>query len=213
MKPIEKEKTGISGDRLMVNEIFYSIQGEGVNVGVPMVFVRFSKCNLRCSAINDAGFDCDTDFEGFRRLSIDELIAEIMEVGGHSKWVLFTGGEPGLQMTDELVEKIHAAGWKIAVESNGTVKLPAGCDWICVSPKTSEHTIRQRKCDELKLVRNGRQEVGEWSNMDATHRLVSPSFAPDGTVIPEALAWCKRFVLQNPEWRLSTQSHKQIGAR
>ena len=213
MKPISPDKTGVSGGHLMINEIFYSIQGEGVNVGVPMVFVRFSKCNLRCSTHNQAGFDCDTDFEGFRRCTVGGLISEIREVSGNSKWVLFTGGEPGLQMTDELVDAIHAEGWRIAVESNGTIKLPDGCDWICISPKTSEHTIRQRRCHELKLVRNGRQEVGEWSAIDADHRLVSPAFGPDGNVSPEALSWCKDFVLKNPSWRLSIQSHKLIGAR
>ena len=120
-----------------VNEIFYSVQGEGARTGSANVFVRFSDCNLRCVADGEAGFDCDTEFISGEEIPLDDLLQKIHEVGGQCRSVIFTGGEPALRVDADLIEKLHASFYYLAIETNGTLSLPAGLDWICVSPKTA----------------------------------------------------------------------------
>lgn len=187
-----------------INEIFYSVQGEGVRAGTPNVFVRFSGCNLKCMA-ETHGFDCDTEFVSGRALSAEELFEEMRTVGPLG-WCIFTGGEPGLQLDAELVEKARSAGWKIAVETNGSIKLPPGIDWVTVSPKVAEHAIRQLEADEVKYVRGYGQGIPK-PRCDAAHKILSPPFAGD-TLDRRALDWCIQLVKENPEWRLSVQQHK-----
>lgn len=226
-----------------VNEVFYSIQGEGVRAGTANVFVRFSGCNLTCRTDNEAGFDCDTEFVSGTKMNLDELVRACGEAVKDSPNfgrsapppIIFTGGEPGLQVDRELIDAFKALGVYLAIETNGTVTLPSGLDWICVSPKSAEHTIRQLYADEVKYVRNVGQGIPRPA-CEATHKLISPAFrtvekfvpndalgilgAP-GTGItvphhepePGALAWCIKLVKENPSWRLSVQQHKGWNVR
>ncbi len=198
-----------------VNEIFYSVQGEGVRAGTANVFIRFSGCNLECSIEpgpkSPGGFDCDTEFVSGRSLSTEHLLHEMCVAGGDCRWCVLTGGEPGLQVDSELVGALHDDGWKIAIETNGSVELPAGIDWITVSPKVAEHAIRQKTASEIKYVRGHGQGIPK-PRCDALHRLISPAF--DGNRLDErALSWCIQLVKENPEWRLSVQQHKTWNVR
>ena len=189
----------------VVNEIFYSLQGEGVRAGTPNLFLRLSRCNLTCT-VETHGFDCDTEFESGRRLTLEEIVAEMRQLSGTCDWIILTGGEPGLQLDREMIDGLHAAGFRLAVETNGSIELPPGIDWMTVSPKVAEHAIRQRRADEVKYVRGYGQAIPR-TVVEADHYLVSPAF--DGAEIdPRALAWCIRLVRENPAWRLSVQQHK-----
>jgi len=206
--------------RYHVNEVFYSVQGEGMRAGTANVFVRFAYCNLECRVEpgpkSPGGFDCDTEFASGRALTLDELdewVCEELLAGGATEpdWIIFTGGEPGLQVTDELVDYFHDLGWKLAIETNGSVVIPEGLDWVTVSPKVAEHAIRQKTADEVKYVRGYGQAVPE-SVVVADHYLLSPAF--DGMDLDtRALDWCLRLVKENPTWRLSLQQHKAIKVR
>ena len=137
---------------MKVNEIFYSLQGEGVRAGTANVFVRFARCNLRCRVGDEhSGFDCDTEFESFREFTPEEILAEARRLAGET-WspgdvgVIFTGGEPALQLTAELVALFRNAGFFTAIETNGTVNVAAlGLDWITVSPKSAGRASRSRR--------------------------------------------------------------------
>ena len=193
-----------------INEIFYSVQGEGVRAGCPSLFLRFSKCNLLCTVASH-GFDCDTEFESGEDMTAGEIVAALGDLSGDCRWVVLTGGEPGLQVDDELVDALHRAGYRLAIETNGTVALPSGLDWVTVSPKVPEEALRQRQADEVKYVRAAGQEIPE-TVVRADHYLISPAF--DGDVLqPETLAWCLELVRRNPGWRLSVQQHKGWGVR
>jgi len=192
-------------DHYLVNEIFYSLQGEGVRAGTPNLFLRLSRCNLTCK-VETHGFDCDTEFESGRRLSIPEILAEFRLLSESCDWVILTGGEPALQTDAELIDALHAAGYKLAIETNGSIGLPPGLDWITVSPKVAEHAIRQRTAHEVKYVRGHGQAIPK-TVVQAEHSLISPAF--DGAdVDPRTLDWCIRLCKENPPWRLSVQQHK-----
>jgi 7-carboxy-7-deazaguanine synthase len=196
----------------IVNEVFYSVQGEGRLAGTPMVFVRFADCNLRCSWKN-AGFDCDTEFMSGRQRSIDEILEEAEKLNPKRGWMLLTGGEPGLQLDDNFIRSAHERGWRLAIETNGTVKLPEGVEWICVSPKSAEHTLQQRRANEVKYVRHVGMSIPEPA-IEADHNLISPAFQADGSIRPEDLDWCLRLVKENPDrWSLSIQYHKFLKVR
>lgn len=199
-----------------VNEIFYSLQGEGVRAGEPSLFLRFTGCNLRCSMEpgpkSPGGFDCDTEFTSGIDMPASAVIKRLRELSVGCRWVVCTGGEPALQLDRELVQALHDAGYKVAVETNGSVELPA-CpvsgplvDWITVSPKVAEHCIRQLTANEVKYVRGYGQGVPK-TVVKADHYVISPAF--DGLeVAPETLAWCVKLCRDNPPWRLSMQLHK-----
>ena len=193
-----------------VNEIFYSLQGEGVRAGTPNLFLRFSKCNLACSK-ETHDFDCDTEFESGRRMTAEEILDELGRLSAGCRWVVLTGGEPGLQLDAVLVVALKAGGYRLAIETNGSVELPPGLDWVTVSPKVAEHAIRQRTADEVKYVRAYGQGIPE-TVVEADHRLISPAF--DGDELDRrTLEWCIRLVEENPPWRLSVQQHKGWGVR
>jgi 7-carboxy-7-deazaguanine synthase len=195
-----------------INEIFFSIQGEGRLVGTPMVFVRFSDCNLRCS-LQNAGFDCDTEFMSGGELELDAIFEKASEINPKKGWLLCTGGEPALQLDQLFVEQAKIEGWKLAIETNGTIPIPDGFDWICISPKTAEHTLRQRSAHELKYVRQSGMGIPEPS-IEAEHYLISPPFQPDGSIRMEDLSWCAELVKAHPaRWSLSIQTHKLLGIR
>lgn len=210
--PPEQALRDRSPDRYRINEIFFSVQGEGRLAGTPMVFVRFSDCNLRCSVVN-AGFDCDTEFMSGRERTREEILAEAASLNPRKGWILCTGGEPALQLDAAFIAAGKQEGWRLAIETNGTIKLPEGIDWICVSPKTAEHTIRQRTAHEVKYVRQRGMAIPE-PTIDATHYLISPAFRADGSVAPEDLSWCLELVKGHPErWSLSMQLHKFLRIR
>jgi organic radical activating enzyme len=192
-------------DRYLVNEIFYSLQGEGVRAGTPNLFLRLSRCNLACK-VETHGFDCDTEFESGRRLTIPEIVAEFRQLSEACDWVILTGGEPALQVDPELIDALHAAGYKLAIETNGSVELPPGIDWITVSPKVAEHAVRQRTAHEVKYVRGYGQAIPK-TVVQAEHYLISPAF--DGPEVDSrTMDWCIRLCKENPPWRLSVQQHK-----
>lgn len=187
---------------------FYSLQGEGVRAGTPNVFVRFSFCNLQCSVAGPEGFDCDTEFASGRQIELKELVSEVIALAPQCKAIIFTGGEPALQLDADLISSFKDNNYYLAIETNGTKELPLGLDWITVSPKTAEHTLRQVFADEVKYVRHKGMGIPR-PTIKADHFLISPAFQPDGTVTPQDLQWAIDLVLANPPWRLSVQQHKQ----
>jgi len=192
-------------ERYLVNEIFYSLQGEGVRAGTPNLFLRLSRCNLACK-VETHGFDCDTEFESGRWLTLPEIGAEFRQLSEGCGWVILTGGEPSLQADPELIDALHSAGYKLAIETNGSVELPPGIDWITVSPKVAEHAVRQRTAHEVKYVRGYGQAIPK-TVVQAEHYLISPAF--DGPEVDSrTMDWCIRLCKENPPWRLSVQQHK-----
>jgi 7-carboxy-7-deazaguanine synthase len=193
-----------------VNEIFYSLQGEGVRAGTPNLFLRFAGCNLACRQ-ETHGFDCDTEFVSSRKMTIDEITTELHDLSSDCKWIILTGGEPGLQLEAELLNNLHLLGYKLAIETNGSIALPDGLDWITVSPKVAEHAIRQRTAHEVKYVRGYGQGIPK-TVVEAEHYLISPAF--NGADLDgKTLDWCIRLVKENPPWRLSVQQHKWWSVR
>jgi 7-carboxy-7-deazaguanine synthase (Cx14CxxC type) len=201
-----------------VKEIFYTLQGEGANTGRAAVFCRFAGCNLWSGREEDrkeaACQFCDTDFVGTdgegggRFATADDLAQACAAVAPSPGLVVLTGGEPMLQVDEALIEALHARGFTVAVETNGTLPVPASIDWICVSPKAGSE-IKQRTGDEIKLVypQPGLhpEAVADWS---FAHRFLQPMDGPDiaeNTAL--ALAYCKA----HPRWRLSLQTHKILG--
>ncbi|MEA2603398.1 MAG: 7-carboxy-7-deazaguanine synthase [Acidobacteriota bacterium] len=197
-------------ERYRVNEIFYSLQGEGVRAGTPNLFLRFSRCNLECR-VETHGFDCDTEFESGRWMTLEEIAGELRQLSPACEWVILTGGEPALQVDAELIDGLHAAGFKLAIETNGSIELLPGIDWITVSPKVAEHAVRQRRAHEVKYVRGYGQGIPK-TVVEAEHYLISPAF--EGLEVdPRTLAWCIRLCKENPPWSLSVQQHKLWGVR
>ena len=194
-----------------VNEVFYSLQGEGMRAGEASVFLRFSGCNVRCS-LQTHGFDCDTEYVSNRRQTLEELVEDVNNLAGPCRWVVLTGGEPGLQATPELVSALHDCGLQVAIETNGSIDVShLNLDWITVSPKVAEHAIKQLQADEVKYVRGYGQGIPK-PRCKATHQLISP--ATCGHLIDrKALKWCINLVQESPDWRLSVQQHKLWGVR
>ena len=209
-----------------VKEMFVTLQGEGINAGRRAVFLRFAGCNLWSGREADrAGADCtfcDTDFvgldgDGGGRFADAAALADAVE----ARWaegleepgprlVVVTGGEPMLQVDDALVDALHAAGFKIAIETNGTLPVPRSIDWICVSPKKGTEIV-QRSGDELKLVwPQPGIDPDAMEAWDFRHFLVQPM---DGPGSHDNRAAAIRYVVQHPRWRLSIQTHKLIGLK
>ena len=206
-----------------VKEIFYTLQGEGAQTGRPAVFCRFAGCNLWTGREDDRADAvcrfCDTDFVGIdgdgggRFSTADELadaVAGTWTGGGESRLVVCTGGEPLLQLDAALVQALHARGFTIAVESNGTQDPPPGLDWICVSPKAGA-PLRLREGNELKLVfpQDG-AEPERFESLGFDHFFLQPM---DGPRLAENTAAALAYCLAHPRWRLSLQTHKLLGIR
>jgi 7-carboxy-7-deazaguanine synthase len=202
-----------------VKEIFLTLQGEGMQAGRRAVFLRFSGCNLwsgreRDRADADCSF-CDTDFVGTDgvnggRYGAEALADKVVELWreGERKLVVVTGGEPLLQLDAPLIGALHARGFEVAVESNGTLRAPEGIDWLCVSPKAGTRIV-QRSGDELKLVwPQPGIDPAELSRWDFDHFLIQPMDCADQAA---ALQQSIGFVMANPGWELSLQTHKLIG--
>ncbi|GAY31382.1 7-carboxy-7-deazaguanine synthase [Bacteroidaceae bacterium] len=184
-----------------INEIFYSLQGEGYYTGTPSVFVRFSGCNLRCPF-------CDTDHSSFKVLNAEEIVEKVKQYP--ATHVVLTGGEPSLFITTELLDMLHAAGRFVAIETNGTHALPIGIDWVTLSPKNLFIDGGQpviKVCDELKVIFTG-DMISTYPDILASYRFLQPCDTGDivenARICKNAVAWC----LENPEWRLSLQTHK-----
>ncbi len=204
-----------------VKEIFYTLQGEGAQAGRAAVFCRFSGCNLWSGREADRADAvcrfCDTDFvgtDGERGGKYVEASALAAIIDGlwpldypSRKYVVFTGGEPLLQLDCALIDAMHARGFEIAIETNGTLPVPEGVDWVCVSPKMGSELV-VRKGSELKVVipQEG-QPLDDYAALDFVHFFVQPMDGPDIIRNTEmAVAYCK----QNPRWRLSLQTHKLL---
>ena len=206
-----------------VKEIFYTLQGEGLQAGRPAVFLRFSGCNLWTGREQDRATAvctfCDTDFVGVGpdggKFATPEALADAVAahwpaVDGGSRYVVCTGGEPLLQLDEAAIAALHARGFTVAVETNGTQPAPAGLDWICVSPKANAPVVLTRG-DELKLVFPQPTAMPErFAALDFTHFLLQPMDGPNGSANTRtALDYC----LTHPQWRLSLQTHKTLGIR
>jgi 7-carboxy-7-deazaguanine synthase len=206
-----------------VKEIFYTLQGEGAQAGSPAVFCRFSGCNLWSGRERDRSTAtcrfCDTDFLGTdgtgggKFASADDLVRAVeakwpmsTSVGG--PLVVCTGGEPLLQLDDVLVDAFHRCGFRVAVETNGTLSAPEGVDWICVSPKAGA-PLKQRSGHELKLVypQDG-AEPSDFLDLAFQHFFIQPM---DGLMRTKNTERAVQYCLQNPAWRLSLQTHKLLG--
>lgn len=190
-----------------VNEVFYSLQGEGARAGEPSVFVRFSGCNLTCSMATH-GFDCDTEFVSGRSVDSGDLMEWIDSVvGGNCSWVVLTGGEPLLQVDEELLDALQRWGKRVAIETNGTHAIPDRIEWVTVSPKVAEHVLKPTEAEEVKYVRSYGQGIPK-PKIKAKYKYISPAFSGDGTLDPKTLKWCIDLVKDNPDWRLTCQNHK-----
>ena len=204
-----------------VKECFLTLQGEGVQTGRRAVFLRFAGCNLWSGREQDRATAqcnfCDTDFvgtdgEGGGKFADAQVLAdrvlETWDEGGEGRLVVITGGEPMLQLDGDLVDALHERGFRVAVESNGTLPAVDGIDWLCVSPKAGTDVV-QRKGDELKLVwpQEG-IDVAELEGWDFRNFLVQPM---DCEAREDALGAAIRLVMDRPRWRLSLQTHKIVG--
>ena len=198
-----------------INEIFLTVQGEGVRAGTAAVFLRFAACNLTCSGTEVEGaFQplCDTEFASFRKLTGEQILAEIRDVAHEVRWIVCTGGEPALQLDGPLVSLLRSAGFLLAIETNGTVNVDTlALDWVCVSPKVAEHALQQLTAHEVKYVRAVGHGIPR-PRIRADHYVLSPA-AQGPTLDPRTIQWCVDLVLAHPQWRLSVQQHKLWGVR
>lgn len=207
-----------------VKEIYYTLQGEGAQAGRPAVFLRFAGCNLWSGREEDRASAvcrfCDTDFVGTDgpgggRFSAAADLARAaarlwpQAAGPRSKpFVVVTGGEPLLQLDQALLDALHAEGFEVAVETNGTLRPPAGIDWLCVSPKAGAPLVVTRG-DELKLVYPQEGIDPAWfEELDFRHFFLQPMDGPDRERNTELAV---RYCLEHPRWRLSLQTHKLLG--
>ena len=191
-----------------VNEIFYSLQGEGRWMGRPAVFVRMSGCNLKCPF-------CDTDFRGYREMSADDILSKCLEEGGECRFIVFTGGEPSLQVDEQLIATLHQAGYYLSMETNGTHTIPEGIDWVTCSPKvdfTEGGELVVRKVDELKLIFDGEHEVSD-QGIACAFRYLQPCDVGNDSRNYLILSECIKYIKAHPEWQLSVQMHKIVGIR
>lgn len=204
-----------------IKEMFYSLQGEGINAGRPAVFIRFAGCNLWSGRESDRSTApcpfCDTDFVGTDGPGGGTFTAPELARCARSLWpdarkarpfAVCTGGEPLLQLDEALVQALHRAGFEIALETNGTLPAPSGIDWICVSPKGRTELVLTRG-QELKLVfPQPEADPRDFLRLDFEHFCLQPMAGPNlAENIRRAVAYC----LENPPWRLSLQLHNWLG--
>lgn len=193
---------------MRINEIFYSLQGEGFYTGTPSLFIRLSGCNLQCPF-------CDTEHIPYTDMTEREIIEEAEKC--LAKHVVITGGEPSLQLTNSLVEGLHGVGKYVAVETNGTHELPSNVDWITLSPKDhfvqTDATIVLRRCNEIKVVFTEQGIPSEYAEILADQHFLQPCDVGDEARNAEILKRTIDYCLAHPIWRLSLQTHKLIGVR
>ena len=196
-----------------VNEIFYSLQGEGFWTGAPMVFVRMSGCNLQCSF-------CDTDHRPYTEMSAQEILQEVQQY--RCPRICLTGGEPMLQLDDEFLDTFST--FIVHMETNGTVNKPAvnRVQWVTLSPKnhlpdySGRGKVNITEADEIKIVYDGSlsaEQVCAWEGFPASHLFLQPCDVPDLAKRQQLLEETITFVKQHPLWRLSLQTHKLLNIR
>lgn len=185
---------------MRINDIFYSLQGEGVNTGRAAVFVRFAGCNRQCSY-------CDTDFRRYREMTIGQIIDEVTTADHGSRRVILTGGEPAMQVNDKLIDAFHSRGYVIAIETNGSLPLPDGLDWITVSPKGDTAV---KHCNELKCVFTDDKDAND-HGIKADFYCLQPCDTGDKERNARITKACVEYIKRHPRWRLSLQTHKLAG--
>lgn len=188
---------------MKVNEIFYSLQGEGRFTGKPAVFVRLSGCNLACPF-------CDTQHEAGEVMTEQQIVQAISAYPSHH--VVITGGEPTLQLNDTLVSLLHEAGFFIQIETNGTMPLPAGIDWVTCSPKEGGAVVLD-EVDELKLLYPTTIRPDDASLPKAHEYRLQPLDTGDAERNAEILQQTMDYLLAHPQWSLSLQTHKILNVR
>lgn len=197
----------IKSKTMKINEIFYSVQGEGFHAGTPAVFIRFSGCNLKCPF-------CDTNHFTGNEMSVSDIIEEITKYP--ARLIIITGGEPSLFLTDELVNKLHDKGKYVAVETNGTNKLPSSVDWITLSPKDNfvknAVPVNQRY-DEVKVVFDGNQNVDKYLSIPAKQYYLQPCDTGNETLNKEIINKTLEHCMKEGKWRISIQIHKILNVR
>lgn len=195
---------------MKVNEIFYSLQGEGYHTGRPAVFVRLSGCNLKCDF-------CDTAHDDGREMDVNEIVRRVSQFP--ARHVVITGGEPTLQITAELIEALHHAGYYIQIETNGSVPLEENLikaiDWITCSPKNG-FSPRLQRIDELKALFDANHtefipDIEAFNGCGIRQFSLQPCDRGDTERNARNLSGCITFILANPRWRLSLQTHKILG--
>lgn len=214
-----------------VKELFPTLQGEGAQTGRAAIFCRFAGCNLWSGREEDRATAickfCDTDFvgsdgDGGGKFDTAQDLANAIEsswrstsAGPQQRYVVFTGGEPLLQLDEALIAELHQKGFEVAIETNGTIKVPKGVDWVCVSPKAGSDLI-VLQANELKLVipQEGHDSLekllARFEKMDYRNRFLQPIDGPNLKINTElAISLCQK----RPLWRLSLQSHKLVGIR
>lgn len=199
-----------------INEIFLSLQGEGFWTGTPMVFVRFSGCNLHCPF-------CDTDHSAFREMTGEQLLKAVREAGKGCRRICLTGGEPSLQADGALIQVLHEAGYRLHIETNGTRPLPEGLDWITLSPKADvpalkgDGTVVLPEAHEVKLVFDGSlppETIARWAAFPAAWHFLQPCDTGDPVRNAALLEQTLATIQAAPDsWRLSLQTHKLLGIR
>jgi 7-carboxy-7-deazaguanine synthase len=206
-----------------VKEIFLTLQGEGAQAGRRAVFLRFAGCNLWTGREEDRATAvcqfCDTDFVGMDgenggRYAADALAAKVAELWGDTcdhRYVVLTGGEPMLQVDDALVDALRAEGFEIAIESNGTIPVHPGIDWVCISPKAGSDVV-QRRGNELKLVwPQAGSDIESLEGWAFDHYLIQPMDSGSAGANESNRKAAIELVSQRPQWRLSLQNHKLLG--
>lgn len=194
---------------MRVNEIFYSIQGEGAHSGCAAIFIRLSGCNLHCDF-------CDTEHQPYQDLTEEEIVRQIAEFP--ASLVVITGGEPTLQLTASLVDKLHDAGKTVAIETNGTRPVPRNIDWITVSPKTAYLGDAAKPvikvAQEVKIVLDDIHTYDDPTfGITAAHYFVQPCDTGNEQRNREIIDRCIKFVKDNPLWKISLQTQKILRVR
>lgn len=189
-----------------INDIFYSLQGEGYYAGRAAVFIRFSGCNLQCPF-------CDTDFSAYREMTDKEIIEEATRY--KSDFVVLTGGEPSLQVDEAFVSLLHKHGFEeVAMESNGTRPVPDNVDWLTLSPKVGfvgrSGQLAMQTAEELKCIYDGETPVDDW-DISALYYYLQPCDVGDPVRNAAIMKACVRYIQEHPQWRLSLQTHKLAG--
>lgn len=193
---------------MRVNEIFYSLQGEGLHTGTPAVFLRLSGCNLKCPF-------CDTKHESFTEMTEEDIVVKVSAYP--SRTIVITGGEPMLQLNASLTRLLHKAGFTIHIETNGSRLIPEGAeiDWVTCSPKDGGKVIIQH-IDELKVVymgQNSGQDMAQYDELNATEYRLQPLDTGNETQNLTIRQQTIDYILANPKWKLSLQTHKILNVR
>ncbi len=191
--------------KLKVNELFYSLQGEGGRMGEASVFIRLSGCNLHCSF-------CDTEFESGAWMEQDDILGKIRKYP--CRWIIWTGGEPSLQLNEEILQYFKNKGYKQAIESNGCFPFSPLIDYTVCSPKGNPVYAKEKniRVNEVRVPVMAGDRIPAITDLpEADFYFLSPVFDPDSQTTSANIAFCVEEIKKNPEWRLSLQMHKLIG--